>query len=860
MTEENRNERDLVLAPNEYALVSDATKGSIDCYAGPFKTSLAGTDRCVVFDAKTKRFRPVSMTEGVQLVQTAPEGFYIILKNVAADNRHPTGSGKMTTPTLLVGKKVIIPGPVSFALWPGQMAKVLPGHTLRSNQYLLVRVYDDDAAKENWRNSVIKTAKKDGAEADQEKLLSEMPELTMGKLLVIRGTDVSFYIPPTGIEVVPDEYGKLVRDAVTLERLEYCLLLDENGNKRYVQGPDVVFPEPTEVFVTRTIQKQGETPRESRKFKAIELSETSGLYIKVIAEYKDNDAKHPAGEELFITGKMQTIYFPREEHAIIKYGDQDVHYATAIPAGEARYVLNRLSGEVRLAMGPVMFLPDPRAEVIAKRVLDLKLCALLYPGNEEALAYNAALAGIELKAEERTKGGAALLTAAAAAPGSFSSGPPVLMYNALIGASVSNNPEARGLGGTTAAEFTGDRFQRRGTYTEPRTITLNTKYEGVVATDLWSGYAMMLVRKSGERRVVQGPRTVMLEYDESPQILELSSGKPKTTDHLYRTVFLRTVANKVGDIIEAETKDFCKVKVKVSYRVNFEGDPIKWFDVENYVKFLCDHIRSRIRTQVRKLGIEEFYLNSETFIRDLVLGTAEDEGKRPGTSFAENGMRIYDVEVLGVDMSTPEVEKLFVSAQRDSITHTISLQTAQRALEFTTENEKIKQKKLAAEAETREADIELKKKELSAKLGLDLETLVAAAKTQASRIANDEAREKGASALEAEVRERTRLNAEQQLAVERDQLSIRMAELEAEVRGVVERAKAVSPDLVAALNAFGERALIERAAEAMGPMAIIGGAKKSVVEILADLLKGTPFAKQLTNGVGDKAKPTQPQI
>jgi major vault protein len=853
MAEENRNERDLVLAPNEFALVSDATKGSIDCYVGPFKTSLAGTDRCVVFDSKTKRFRPVSMTEGVQLVQTAPEGFYIILKNVAADDKHPSGTGKMTTPTLLVGKKVIIPGPVSFALWPGQMAKVLPGHTLRSNQYLLVRVYDDEAARENWKNSVIKAAKKDGAEANQDKLLSEMPKLTMGKLLVIRGTDVSFYIPPTGIEVVPDEYGKLVRDAVTLERLEYCLLLDENGNKRYVQGPDVVFPEPTEVFVTRTIQKQGETPRESRKFKAIELSETSGLYIKVIAEYEDG-YRHPVGEELFITGKTQTIYFPREEHAIIKYGDQDVHYATAIPAGEARYVLNRLSGEVRLAIGPVMFLPDPRTEVIARRVLDLKLCALLYPGNDEALAYNAALAGIELKPEEKTRG-AILYAASNMAPSAAA-----LYSGGLVGASVSNSPEARGLGGIAATEFTGDRFQRKGTYTEPRTITLNTKYDGVVSTDLWTGYAMMLVRKSGERRVVQGPKTVMLEYDESPQVLELSSGKPKTTDHLYRTVFLRTVANKVGDIIEAETSDFCKVKVKVSYRVNFEGDPVKWFDVENYVKFLCDHIRSRIRTQVRKLGIEQFYLDSETMIRDVVLGKAKEEGKRPGTSFAENGMRIYDVEVLGVEMNNPDVEKLFIGAQRDSITHTISLQTAERALEFTKKNEKIQQEKAAAEAETREAKIELQKSELDAKLKLDLATLVAAAQTQASRIVNDQEKEKGVSALEAEVRERTRLKAEQQLAVERGQLEIRLAELTAEVRAVVDRATAVSPDLVAALNTFGERALIERVAESMGPLAIIGGAKKSVTQILADLLKETPFAKQLTNGVGDKLKTPQPQV
>jgi len=101
----------------------------------------------------------------------------------------------------------------------------------------------------------------------------EVPDLTMGKLLVIKGTDVSFYIPPTGVEVVPDAEGQYIRNAATLERLEYCTLLDEDGNKRFIIGPAVVFPRPTETFVEKA---------ESRKFKAIELNEISGLYIKVI--------------------------------------------------------------------------------------------------------------------------------------------------------------------------------------------------------------------------------------------------------------------------------------------------------------------------------------------------------------------------------------------------------------------------------------------------------------------------------------------------------------------------------------------------------------------------------------------------
>ena len=94
--------------------------------------------------------------------------------------------------------------------------------------------------------------------------------------------------------VIVGEGGEYVREAVTLERLEYCILLDENGNKRYIQGPSVVFPGPTETFVGR----QG-----SRKFKAIELNETSGIYVKVIAPYEEGGKSYKVGEELFLTGK-----------------------------------------------------------------------------------------------------------------------------------------------------------------------------------------------------------------------------------------------------------------------------------------------------------------------------------------------------------------------------------------------------------------------------------------------------------------------------------------------------------------------------------------------------------------------------
>ena len=55
-------------------------------------------------------------------------------------------------------------------------------------------------------------------------------------------------MPPTGVEVVPNAEGRFVRDALTLERLQYCILVDETGDKDYQRGPKVVFPKPTQRF------------------------------------------------------------------------------------------------------------------------------------------------------------------------------------------------------------------------------------------------------------------------------------------------------------------------------------------------------------------------------------------------------------------------------------------------------------------------------------------------------------------------------------------------------------------------------------------------------------------------------------
>ena len=130
------------------------------------------------------------------------------------------------------------------------MVRIFIGHHSRSNQYLVVRVYDEDSTEKSCGKAVIKPQTDAEASAKPSSEL-DRPGLTMGKLLVIKGTEVSFYIHPTGVEIVRDGNAQYVREAVTHERMEYFILLDEDGNKRFITSQSVLSHEPPTLLVER---------------------------------------------------------------------------------------------------------------------------------------------------------------------------------------------------------------------------------------------------------------------------------------------------------------------------------------------------------------------------------------------------------------------------------------------------------------------------------------------------------------------------------------------------------------------------------------------------------------------------------
>ena len=798
-------QRDLVLSTNEFCFLQSKTNGAIKTYTGPITMTISAQESLVVFNAKTKKFEETQDFEKAkQLFISAPEGWYVVLKNPATDNSHPEAAKAVNSPTLEIGRKINIAGPVSFSLFPGQMTRVIRGHRLRSNQYLLARVYDAEAARKGIGTATI-------VDTEGKEITATPEEYFVGQMIVIKGTEVSFYIPPTGIEVIPIENSnEYVRDAVTLERLEYAILKDEDGEKRYIHGPAVVFPKPTETFVA--------APKGGLIFRALELSPISGIYVKVIAAYDEEKngetIHHPIGEELFITGNDQMIYYPRPEHAMIQYDGKYMHHAIAIPEGEGRYILNRLTGEITTVRGPQMYLPDPRTEVVVKRKLTNKECDLMYPGNSEVLIYNSGLT--EQAVERMAKKG---LTGSA-------------VTDALNSVYSTANQES------ALAIFEANANISRGvSYTKPRTITLDTKYEGVVAVDVWTGYAINVVSKSGDREVVIGPATRLFDYDETVEAITVPCGDKEEV-----TAFLKTENNKVSDVINAQTADFVDVQIKLSYYVDFLKDyKDSWFAVNNYAKYLCDNMRSLIKREIRTYNIKDFYADSTEIIRNIVLDIntdAETEAvdKPFGRLFRTNGMLVNDVDIIGIGVEK-DIAMILEKHQNELIQKSVELADAAARMEVVTALADVKKREAELNNETALYALELEQKRTEEEMHNEEMIRAKKREAKAAEVQAQNDLQGILTAIQSAEMARIKEKQDAEIAHAKELAEIEKAKQEAYAATVKEIMSSIQPDLIAAISASTQAELLKEGMASISPYAIANG--ESVADTVNKLLRGT---------------------
>lgn len=786
MAEERTRERDLILANGESAFIQDTTKGNVNCYVGPYKASLSATDQPVVFNQKTNRFETSILESAKTSFCNIKQNFYAILENPEKDNQFPKTGTVNNSSELQFGKKVNITGPSSFPLWPGQIATIIEGHKLKSNQYLVVRVYDENAARENWNKSVVSS--------ENDKNVFDVKEIKIGKLFIIKGTDVSFYIPPTGIEVVKDSNNnEYIRNAVTLERLEYCILLDENGNKRFEKGPAVVFPTSTETFIERD---------ESPKLKAVELNDVKAIYVKVIAPYVENGIEFEEGQELLITGKDQKFYFPRAEHAIIKYGKNEVQFAVTIPAGEGRYVLDRNSGDIQTVKGPQVFLPDPRKEILVKRILTENQVSLWFPGNLKAKEINTEIASTAKAKYNNAK-----------------TSKPYQRDSSSVYASPSelNKPvEVESFGSSKKSSILedafSDAFNRSTTYAPPPSISLDTKYEGAVMVDVWPGYAVQVKNKTGNKRIEVGPVHLILDFDETLEEIYLPSG--------VKTVFLPIKDNSVTIQVPAKTSDNENVVSLISVQYEFLGAN-DWFKTLDLHSLLMKNIHDNIRLIISNKTSKEVF-NSEIEISEEFL------------TLFENGMKITSIKIEDVKFENNKLVLMF----KDSI-------DSLRLLELEKQTSKTKaEKELLLLNETKfkianELDLIKSQKEL-VEMKAELDSL----KTSRQKELDLE-KIKIEKELEVLKVERDAIRADFEEKCNRTLNTLEAEKTEAEVKAYVEKVKAVSPEFIAVLKEASEKKFLSHLASELGMESLLKD--ETVSKIFENKLGGNTLEEVLKN-------------
>lgn len=317
---------------------------------------------------------------------------------------------------------------------------------------------------------------------------------------------------------------------------------------------------------------------------------------------------------------------------------------------------------------------------------------------------------------------------------------------------------------------------------------------GPVAVYVPPSYAVLVLGKT-KREVVVGPQTRILDYDEELEVLSLSTGRPKTDEHTLDTSMLQIDGNKVSDVVRVKTADHVELDITLSYRVSFPAreDRERWFKVKDYVGLLCDHLGSILRGVARSQPIDAFTANATELLRTAILG----EKPRSGKSFEENGMLVYDVEVLDVNILDPEVKKLLANAQRAAIVAEVSRREHERRREVN-----------AAEAATFAVTAELERARALAAIEL-------------RRLEH----ESTAAALEREA------------ALERSALEARVTAFERQMQ-------ALAPELVATLRALGHEQLTAELSKNVAPLAILGGS--SVTEVVGRVLGSLPIGAQST--------------
>ena len=863
------------------------TSGEILTHIGPTEFTPSANDRIVRANQRGG-YEPAPMEARPFII--ARDGEYVLLENpVAVDQPDgPNGAyvpGGNKEKELRLGTKKIIPGPCAFPLWPGQSAEVRPAHKLSANQYLIVEVVGPLDENAPYYRLVIESAGLssvviDGAEGDgRERKIQPEPatkshptQLRIGQRIVIQGRHTQFFIPPTGIEVVPaleeteargrDEDGVTALPPGAQEELakmlaqvgdgmsvrQFSVLKNELRHKQdYTAGErGVMLTALDDAWNDRTRRGKGSDAGGGRSVaadpyarKAVVLGPKNFCFL-FDADGNPRTIRGPARvfpgpHDTFLQrGSRRRVYDAYElgEHQalwlrIITPIDK-AELAKRLPPGTPLDRDHYEAGAELLVRGlPSVFFPFIEAEVLNPVTREPHV------GNDHDQVVIHAI-GIDQKSgiyvrDQRTG--------------------MVKMVRGETSYLVDPRGEEH-----VHRRVPHDKWNLWIGHAEPHKLTTGEVVTPWALSVIVPNNEAVLITSRHGRRVVVGPCTELLEYEEQLTPLKLSKGKSKDGHTTVTTCFLRIQGGRVADNFEVESVDFVRFKVKLGLAGHFEGAPERWFHVEDPVKLLADTVRARVREAARVQSATQLLADFPALVRKALLA---DGGV---LHFPEDGMVLSAVDVLGFGVADPGLAELFANVQREAVSLQLQDQQSRRRLESTRLRDHIDAEEHAvqrgagqrmAETNKLEAQDEHVVAELKQKLGAVREQEALRAKHQLERLTFEAAqgrdREKAElaaaqriQAAEAEAKARALVDAAAQ-AHARAIAEIEQGSAAAFAQADAVRLGAIQGELVAALHAAADGEVLKAAANNMNLVALLGG--KSPAELLGQLVRGTPLSR-----------------
>ena len=745
----------IAVTEREFLWVRDDDKGDVTLHVGPTMVAPTAADRVVVDDGNGG-FREDYQGEPQRMIEVSDNQYAALFNPIANDDRNgegPNGAfkiGRNESRKLANGTRQMIPGPCSFFLRPGQRCEVRNAHELGSNQYLVVKVYgsvDKEAPfyEVTAKSAGIKsfTAKaldadtptttgKEKPDAKKKKLSS----LTRGQLVVIRGLDTQFYIPPTGVDIVPDTSTDSSGGSITGEAAKEILAKALNTPELYTGGMAMAASASNAVADSniQTISTSYDAAAPDGFESLRSLSAGAKGFAKGFAPRGGGRARRKSQPKKDYAGLISNLSnSPQLQDELERAAGQTRLVRNAVVLTEKEFcVITDADGRRNVKVGPARVFPGPydtfmtegssnrvynAYELLPQRALWLRVLTK----SLKAELLKKLPQGAQVPKGTYHPGDEILLTGLNAFFFPFNE---IEVLNPETGQAEVGNEHERVFIDAVGIDQKSGIYVRDLETGEARLVRGKRSYlinpakevhiNRIVSPIDWNHWITaqrphkqetrpvvtpwalsiriphnmaVLATSAKGQRVIEGPCVELLEYEEKLAYLNLSTGTPKSDKQPLKTCFLKTAGNRVSDRIRVETSDFVEIDVEITFNVDFRAGAKgefreKWFNHDNYVQVIIEHARSLVRRSCRKIPLAELWVNMADTIRDIVLGK-KIKGERPGRLFSENGMVVTEVEVLQSKILDKELEVEFTAVQREIVRLSIGDRQAEARLAST---------------------------------------------------------------------------------------------------------------------------------------------------------------------------------